>query len=49
MEGARAMMEDLLDQQRREFMALLTLERANARGRAPMVNEPIVVKQVHFG
>lgn len=40
-------MHDMLDQQRHESMNLLAQEIANSRGRAPMVNEPVVMEQVN--
>ena len=43
------MMQNMLDQQRRDFRELLTQERANARGGVLLVNEPIVVERVNHG
>ena len=44
---ARGMMHGLLDKQRREFIELFVQKLANARGRAPMVNAPIIFEQVN--
>lgn len=49
MDGVRLMMQNMLDQQRHEFMDLITQELANARGEAPMINELIVVERLNNG
>lgn len=48
-EEARAMMQTLLEQQWLKLTNLLTLELVNARGGAPVINEPIVAEQVKNG
>ena len=43
------MIQNMLDQQRREFRELLTQQLVNDRGGVPVINKPIIVNQVNNG